>query len=71
MHYNGIGGLKRDARRAFELYNIAADGGSKDAWRNLAAMYFAGDGVPKSEDMAKEIMRVIFGVEEKKEEKQS
>jgi TPR repeat protein len=62
MHYNGIGGLNRDPRKAFELYNQAADGGSKDAWRNLAAMYYSGDGVPKSEDMAREIMKVIFNV---------
>ena len=34
--------------------------GSTDAWKNLAAMYHIGDGVPKSEETAKEIMRVMF-----------
>ena len=34
--------------------------GSSDAWKNLAAMYLIGDGVPKSEVTAKEIMRVMF-----------
>ena len=35
--------------------------GSLDAWRNLASMHYLGDGVPKSVDLAKEIMKVVFG----------
>jgi uncharacterized protein len=61
MYYHGLGGLERDPRKAFECYNKAAEGGSMDAWRNLAAMYFTGDGVPKSEETARQIMKVIFG----------
>lgn len=56
-------GVGRDASKAFEWYNIAAEQGSLEAWRNLASMYYLGDGVPKSEDTAKEIMRVVFGKE--------
>jgi hypothetical protein len=37
--------------------------GSSEAWRNLAAMYYTGDGIPKSEETAKEIMRVMFNGE--------
>ena len=62
MYYHGHCGLQKDSRKAFELYNIAAEAGSQEAWRNLAAMYYTGDGIPKSEDTAKEIMRVMFGM---------
>ncbi len=69
IHYNGVlatesnfASLPVDKRRAFELYNIAAESGSKEAWRNLASMYYLGDGVPKSEETAKQIMSVIFKV---------
>lgn len=43
------------------LFTIFA--GSSEAWRNLAAMYYTGDGIPKSEETAKEIMRVMFNGE--------
>jgi TPR repeat protein len=39
--------------------------GSLEAWRNLAAMYYTGDGIPKSEETAKEIMRVMFNNDKK------
>jgi hypothetical protein len=39
--------------------------GSLEAWRNLAAMYFTGDGIPKSEETAKEIIRVMFNNDKK------
>ena len=44
----------------FLLYGHPAQG-SLDAWRNLASMHYLGDGVPKSVDLAKEIMKVVFG----------
>jgi TPR repeat protein len=47
-------------RSAFELYNLAAEQGSLEAWRNIASMHFLGDGVPKCESTAREIMRVMF-----------
>ena len=53
--------VPQDKRKAFELYNTAAEQGSKEAWRNLASMYFLGDGIPKSEEIAREIMKTIFG----------
>lgn len=60
MYYGGHMGLPRDKTKAFELYNLAAERGSEDAWKNLAAMYATGDGVPKSDEMAKHIMKTIF-----------
>jgi TPR repeat protein len=62
MHYNGHANLPKDAAKAFEYYNIAAEGGGDSAisaYRNLAAMYYCGDGVEKSETMAKDIMKTI------------
>jgi TPR repeat protein len=52
--------VEQDKRRAFELYNTAAEQGHKQAWRNLAAMYLAGDGVPQSEEVARQIASVIL-----------
>lgn len=60
LHYGGIGGCTVDKAFAFNLYSQAAELGSLDAWRNLASMHFTGDGVPKSEETAREIMRLIF-----------
>ena len=57
MHYSGRGGLPADKRRAFELYNQAGELGSQQAWRNLASMHFTGDGVPQSEEIAREILK--------------
>ena len=67
LHYGGLAGLPQDKRKAFELYNTAAELGSLDAWRNLASMYYIGDGVPKNEEVARQIMKVVFnkdGVED-------
>jgi TPR repeat protein len=36
MYYHGIGGLVKDLSKSFELYNRAAELGSKEAWKNLA-----------------------------------
>ena len=49
-----------DKHAAYIYYNEAAELGSENAWRSLAAMYYLGDGVAKSEETAREIMRVIF-----------
>ena len=47
--------VPQDRRRAFELYQEAAELGSKDGWRNLVSCYMLGHGVPKSEETAKHI----------------
>jgi len=36
MYFHGLGALPRDLKKAFELYNQAAELGSKEAWKNLA-----------------------------------
>lgn len=63
VHYNGLpgAGVAKDRNQAFQYYTVAAERGSQEAWRNLAAMHFTGDGVPKNENTAREIMRLIFG----------
>lgn len=66
MYYTGNDILPYDKSRAFELYNMAAERGCTDAWRNVAAMHAMGDGVPKSEETAKHIMKVIFNEEDVK-----
>lgn len=47
--------VPQDRRRAFELYQEAAELGSKDGWRNLVSCYMLGHGVPRSEETAKHI----------------
>jgi TPR repeat protein len=61
-HSGGVGDQGADPKRcALELYELAAEQGSLEAWRNVASMHFLGDGVPRCETTAREIMRVVFG----------
>lgn len=48
-----------DLEAAFRCYQTAAEGGNMLAWRNLASMYALGEGVPRSEQMAKHIMTTL------------
>jgi TPR repeat protein len=59
MYHNG-NGVKQDKRRAFELYQLAGEGGSIEGWRNVAACYMIGDGVPKCENTAKYIIKTML-----------
>ena len=60
MHYHGIPHFcPRDYAKAFQYYNIAAENGSQQAWKNLASMYMLGEGVPKSIETAEHIMQVF------------
>lgn len=52
---------------AFRRYQTAAEGGNVLAWRNLASMYALGEGVPRSEQMAKKILST-FGEEIRRQE---
>ena len=54
MLYQGDA-VPQNRHRAFELYQEAAELGSKDGWRNLVSCYMLGHGVPKSEETAKHI----------------
>ncbi|KAA0176439.1 hypothetical protein FNF27_02135 [Cafeteria roenbergensis] len=51
----------QDYRRALALYQQAADLGSEGAWRNIAAMYARGEGVPASEEHARYILHTVLG----------
>lgn len=51
MHY-----AMGDLQEAFRRYQNAAEGGNMLAWRNLASMYALGEGVARSEQMAKHIL---------------
>ena len=57
MYYQGgfNGAVSRDQRRAFELYQDAAEMGSKEGWRNLVSCYSLGEGVPQCEKTARYI----------------
>ena len=59
MLYQGEA-VPQDRRRAFELYQEAAELGSKDGWRNLVSCYMLGHGVPKSEETAKHIAETML-----------
>ena len=48
-------------RLAFELYQRAAEGGSIEGWRNVAACYMTGEGVPRCEGTARHIMKTMLG----------
>lgn len=54
MHY-AMGNLET----AFRCYQTAAEGGNMLSWRNIASMYALGEGVPRSEQMAKHIMTTL------------
>lgn len=58
MHYHGHG-TKQDHEAAFGRYQAAADMGNMQAWRNIAAMYAAGEGVPASVPTAKAILAMV------------
>jgi len=61
LHRGGFGGtVQRDRRRAFELYQEAAELGSIEGWRNLVSCYALGEGVPRCEETAKYIARTML-----------
>ncbi|CAM9552627.1 unnamed protein product [Laminaria digitata] len=62
MHYTM--GSKEEA---FRCYQTAAEGGTMIAWRNLASMYALGEGVARSEQMAKSILETLGDQIEKQE----
>jgi hypothetical protein len=50
-------------RAAFELYQRAGELGSLAAWRNVAAMYAAGEGVPQCQQTARSILQFVASKE--------
>jgi TPR repeat protein len=46
MYYFGRGGLERNLKKAFDLFEKASENGDTDAQVNLAMMLAAADGVP-------------------------
>ena len=59
--FHGNGSIiPQDQRRAFELYQEAAEMGSKEGWRNVVACYALGTGVPKCEQTAKYISETML-----------
>ena len=59
MFHNGVGVLK-DQRRAFELYQLADELGSKEGWMNVVDCWQQGLGVPKSEETARYIRETML-----------
>jgi TPR repeat protein len=61
MLHQGVGGnVRKDQHRAFELYQLAGELGSKDGWRNVVACYALGEGVPKSKETAEYIAKTML-----------
>ena len=52
--------IRRDQRRAFELYQEAAEMGSTEGWRNLVSCYALGEGVPRCEKTARYIAETML-----------
>jgi TPR repeat protein len=59
MLHQGVG-VKRDQRRAFDLYQMAGELGNVEGWRNVVACYALGEGVPQSHEMAKYIAKTVL-----------
>ena len=59
MLHQGVG-VKRDQRRAFELYQMAGELGNVEGWRNVVACYALGEGVPRSHEMAEFIAKTVL-----------
>lgn len=59
-----------DLGEAFRCYQTSAEGGNMLGWRNLASMYALGEGVARSEQMAKSIL-TTFGDQIERQEKDS
>jgi len=59
MFHNGVGVLK-DQRKAFELYQLAGELGSKEGWMNVVDCWEQGLGVPKSEETARYIRETML-----------
>ena len=53
-------GVKQDKPAAFQLYQRAGELGSIDGWRNVAACYSGGEGVPKCEASARYIVETMI-----------
>jgi TPR repeat protein len=61
MLYKGTyPGVPHDLEVAFQYYQLGGELGNVEGWRNVVACYLAGDGVPKSEEMAKYIAKVML-----------
>lgn len=63
IYYRGMCRQKTDKVRAFQYYCLAGEYGSLESWRSVAAMYYIGDGIPKSIESAKSIMQFINSIE--------
>lgn len=64
MLFAGQPGLPQDQKRAFELYQMAGEMGSPEGWRNVAACYAEGKGVPQSLPTAKYIIKTMLSPQE-------
>jgi len=59
MYHNGVGVLK-EQRKAFELYQLGGELGSKEGWINVVDCWQQGLGVPKSEETARYIKETML-----------
>jgi len=59
MFHNGVGVLK-DHRKAFELYQLGGELGSKEGWINVVDCWQQGLGVPRSKETARYIKETML-----------
>ena len=52
--------ITQNQQKSFELYQKAAEMGSKEGWRNLVACYALGEGVPQCSATAKYIAKTML-----------
>lgn len=68
LHQGVPPSIAKDQQRAFELYQLAGELGSKEGWRNVAACYALGEGVKKSKETADYIAKTMLLREPNEEE---
>ena len=62
--HSGRPGVPPNQKHAFEFYQLAGEMGSLEGWKNVAACYATGEGVPQSEATAKYIIKTMLKDEE-------
>ena len=60
MLFSTNSGVVQDQVKAFQLYQLAGELGSREGWRNVVACYATGQGVTQSTSTAKYIAKIML-----------
>eukprot|EP00797_Seminavis_robusta_P025543 Sro447_g144890.2 (214) ;mRNA; r:35432-36073 len=63
--------LPPNRSKAFDLYQLAGELGSREGWRNVVACYALGEGVPRSEATARYIAKTMLLQEDDSDEEEN